>query len=219
PTDGLDSVKNLYIGIGAVILLIAICFSFVRIPTLVDPHNSSEELHLDAVNIDVAPDKKLFQHRHFVWAVMAQYFNAAAQGGTWAFFINYGHEVMGFSDEKAGSYLVVFMGTMLLGRFIGTFLMRYIAANKLLAIFALANVVMCVIVAQGWGWISFAALLAIKYIFSIIFPTFFILWFKNLGGHIQQAWPFISMGVVGAAVFSFLIVFVADTNIATSYYL
>lgn len=219
PTEGLDSVKNLYIGIGAVIILIAVCFSFVKIPTLVDPHKSEEAVDLEAVNVDVSPDKKLFQHRHFVWAVIAQFFNAAAQGGTWAFFINYGHEVMGFSDEKAGSYLVLFMGTMLLGRFIGTFLMRYIAANKLLAIFALANVFMCILVAQGWGWVSFAALLSINFFFSIMFPTIFSLGLKNLGGHTQQASSFISMGVVGAAVFPFLMGLVADTNIAVSYYL
>src|SRR5690606_32848006 len=110
-----------------------------------------EAVNLDAVNIDVAPDKKLFQHRHFVWAVIAQFFNAAAQGGTWAFFINYGHEVMGFSDEKAGSYLVVFMGTMLLGRFIGTFLMRslslgrYIATSLLVSIAATRLLAICVL--------------------------------------------------------------------------
>src|SRR5690606_36066638 len=108
---------------------------------------------------------------------------------------------------------------MLLGRVVGTFLMRYIAANKLLAIFALANIVMCVIVAQGWGWISFAALLSINFFFSIMFPTIFSLGLKNLGGHTQQASSFISMDVVGAAVFPFLTCLVADKNIATSYYL
>lgn len=184
-----------------------------------DPHKAAEEVDLDAVNIDVAPEKKLFQHRHFVWAVMAQFFNVAAQGGTWAFFINYGHEVMGFSDEKAGSYLVLFMGMMLLGRFVGTFLMRYIAANKLLAIFALANILMCLVVAQGWGWISFAALLSVNFYFSIMFPTIFSLGLKNLGGHTQQASSFISMGVAGAAVFPFFMGLVADTDIAMAYYL
>ncbi len=219
PEEGLDSVKNLYIGIGTVIFAIAICFYFVKIPALIDPHSVSKAVDDEAVNIDLSPDKKLFQHRHFVWAVIAQFFNVAAQGGTWAFFINYGHEVMGFSDEKAGSYLVLFMGMMLLGRFIGTFLMKYIAANKLLAIFALANVLMCVLVAQGWGWMSFAALLLINFFFSIMFPTIFSLGIKNLGGHTQQASSFISMGVVGGAVFPFLMGLIADKDITASYYL
>jgi len=214
--EGLDSVKNLYMGIGAVIIGIAVCFSFVKIPTLVDPHGNSNEGSAQQV---FASDKKLFQHRHFVWAAIAQFFNVAAQGGTWAFFINYGHEVMGFSDEKAGSYLVLFMGMMLLGRFVGTFLMKYIAANKLLATFALANIAMCILVAQGWGWISFVALLFVNFFFSIMFPTIFSLGLKNLGVHTQQASSFISMGVVGGAVFPFLMGLVADADIAASYYL
>ncbi len=219
PEDGLDSVKTLYLGIGAVILVIAVCFYFVKIPALVDPHGKLDGINEEAVNIDLAPNKKLFQHRHFVWAVIAQFFNVAAQGGTWAFFINYGHEVMGFSDEKAGSYLVLFMGMMLLGRFVGTFLMKYIAANRLLAIFALANIFMCIIVAQSWGWTSFIALLFINFFFSIMFPTIFSLGLKNLGQHTQQASSFISMGVVGGAVFPFLMGLIANVDIATSYYL
>ncbi|MFD1630828.1 sugar MFS transporter [Pseudopedobacter beijingensis] len=217
--EGLDSVKNLYIGIGSVILFIAICFYFVRVPPLTDPHAESGGINEDAINVDLAPDKKLFQHRHFVWAVVAQFFNVAAQGGTWAFFINYGHEVMGFSDEKAGNYLVVFMGMMLLGRFVGTFLMKYIAANKLLATFALLNIFMCLIVAQGWGWISFIALLFINFFFSVMFPTIFSLGIKNLGKHTQQASSFISMGVVGGAVFPFLMGLIANKDIAAAYYL
>lgn len=219
PEDGLDSVKTLYLGIGTVILVIAVCFYFVKIPALVDPHGKLDGINEEAVNIDLAPNKKLFQHRHFVWAVIAQFFNVAAQGGTWAFFINYGHEVMGFSDEKAGSYLVLFMGMMLLGRFVGTFLMKYIAANRLLAIFALANILMCIVVAQGWGWTSFIALLFINFFFSIMFPTIFSLGLKNLGEHTQQASSFISMGVVGGAVFPFLMGLIANVDIATSYYL
>lgn len=219
PDEGLDSVKNLYTVIGVVILLIAVCFSFVKVPSLEDPHARVDNIDAAAVNVDLTPGKKLFQHRHFVWAVVAQFFNVAAQGGTWAFFINYGHDVMGFSSEKAGSYLVLFMGMMLLGRFVGTFLMKFVASHKLLAVYALLNILMCVVVAQGWGWVSFIALLCINFFFSIMFPTIFSLGLKNLGGHTQQASSFISMGVVGGAVFPFLMGLVADTDIAAAFYL
>lgn len=215
----LGSVKTLYVVIGVVIVLIAVGFSFVRVPELVDPH-PSEVVNEEAINVNVAPEKRLFQHTHFVWAVIAQFFNVAAQSGTWAFFINYGNEVMGFPEAKAGNYMVVFMAMMLAGRFIGTFLMKLIAPNRLLAAFAAANILMCLIVAQGLGWISFAALLAINFFFSIMFPTIFSLGLKNLGKHTQQASSFLSMGVVGGAVFPFFMGQVADNEgVAASYYL
>jgi FHS family L-fucose permease-like MFS transporter len=111
------------------------------------------------------------------------------------------------------------MGMMLAGRFIGTFLMRVIAPNRLLALYAFANIVMCVIVAQNLGWPSYIALLLINFFFSIMFPTIFSLGLKNLGSRTQQAASFISMGVVGGAFFPFLMGFVADHyGIAQAYY-
>ncbi|MEO6286102.1 MAG: L-fucose:H+ symporter permease [Dyadobacter sp.] len=212
----LTSVKTLYIVIGSVIATIAVLFSFVKVPTLIDPHGAVDPA---AANVDTHPEKGLFEHRHFKWSVLAQFFNVAAQAGTWAFFINYGHEKMGFTDAVAGNYMILFFVLMLTGRFVGTFLMRFIAPNSLLAIFAACNIVMCLIIAQSWGWPSFIALLMLNFFFSIMFPTIFSLGLKNLGAHTQQASSFISMGVVGGAFFPFAMGAVAETNVAHAYYL
>jgi len=89
----------------------------------------------------------------------------------------------------------------------------------LLAIFAIGNILMCVIVAQSFGWVSFVALLMINFFFSIMFPTIFSLGLKNLGARTQQASSFISMGVVGGAFFPFIMGAVADSaGIAHAYY-
>lgn len=212
----LSSVKSLYVAIGCVIIAIAIAFVFIKVPALTDPHTAADP---EAVNIDIAPEKKLYQHSHFVWAVVAQFFNVAAQGGTWAFFINYGHDVMGFDNQTAGGYMSIFMAMMAAGRFTGTYLMRFIAPNKLLATFAMGSVLMCLIVAQGWGWTSYIALMMINFFFSIMFPTIFSLGLKNLGKHTQQASSFISMGVVGGAFFPLLMGKIADHDVAKAYYL
>ncbi|GAA3990214.1 L-fucose:H+ symporter permease [Mucilaginibacter dorajii] len=215
----LASVKSLYVGIGCVIVCIAIAFLFLKVPVLTDHHVAVSETNADAINVNVAPTKKLYEHKHFVWAVVAQFFNVAAQGGTWAYFINYGHDVMGFSNETAGGYMSVFMAMMAAGRFAGTYLMRFVAPNKLLAAFASGSAVMCVIVAQGWGWTSYVALMMINFFFSIMFPTIFSLGLKNLGKHTQQASSFISMGVVGGAFFPLLMGQIANHDVAKAYYL
>jgi FHS family L-fucose permease-like MFS transporter len=213
----LSSVKSLYIGIGCVIIFIAIVFLFLKVPQLTAPHGAVTDIA--AVNVDIAPAKKLYQHSHFVWAVVAQFFNVAAQAGTWAFFINYGHDVMGFSNQTAGNYMIMFMAMMAAGRFVGTYLMRFIAPNKLLAAFAGCNILMCLIVAQGLGWPSYIALMMINFFFSILFPTIFSLGLKNLGSHTQQASSFISMGVVGGAFFPLIMGQVANHDVAKAYYL
>ena len=215
----LSSVKTLYVGIGCVIILIAVAFLFLKMPVLTDPHIEVAEVDIDAVNVDTDSSKKLYQHKHFAWACAAQLFNVAAQAGTWAYFINYGVDVMHFSNEKAGYLMIVFMGMMVLGRIVGTSLMTYIAPNKLLAGFACGSILMCVIVAQGFGWPSYIALMMINFFFSIMFPTIFSLGLKNLGGHTQQASSFIAMGVVGGAFFPLIMGQIANHSVAHAYYL
>jgi MFS transporter, FHS family, L-fucose permease len=210
----LDSVKLLYASIGTVIAVIAVAFSFVKVPALIDPHVTA------SASVDTSEPKKLFANKHFIWAVVAQFFNVAAQGGTWAYFINYGVEkIPGMNDQTAANYFALSMLMMMAGRGISTFLMRYVAPNKLLATYAIMNSILCVVIAQSWGWTSFIALIALNFFMSIMFPTIFSLGLKDLGKHTQQASSFIVMGVVGGAVFPPLMGLVANHDIAGAYYL
>ena len=68
----LTSVKTLYIVIGSVIATIAVLFSFVKVPALIDPHVAAVDP--EAANVDTHPEKGLFQHRHFKWAVLSPVF-------------------------------------------------------------------------------------------------------------------------------------------------
>jgi len=115
--------------------------------------------------------------------------------------------------------MVLFMVMMALGRFVGTYLMKFIAPNKILAAFAICSIVACLIVAQSWGWTSYCALLSINFFFSIMFPTIFSLGLKNLGSHTQQASSYISMGVVGGAVMPYFMGKIANADVAHAYYL
>lgn len=218
----LSSVKTLYVCIGSVIAAIAIAFSFLKVPALQDAHAAPAEAEAGYYSgtAEAAPEAKgLFGFAHFRWAWLAQFFNVAAQGGTWAYFINYGVDKMHMTDAEAARYFSLFMVMMMLGRFVGTFLMRFIAPSRLLTIFALANVLMCLIVAQSWGWPSYIALLMINFFFSIMFPTIFSLGIKDLGPHTQQASSILVMAVAGGAVFPYLMGKVANHDIAAAYYL
>ena len=126
---------------------------------------------------------------------------------------------MGFSDATAANYFSLSMLMMMTGRFTGTYFMKFVAPNKLLAIYAGANILMCLIVAQAWGWPSFIALLFINFFFSIMFPTIFSLGLKNLGRHSQLASSYITMGVVGGALMPYIMGKIANHNVAHAYYL
>jgi FHS family L-fucose permease-like MFS transporter len=216
-SNDLVAVKHLYVVIGCVVGAVALFFAFIKVPPITDPHVIADDAY--AVAGAEEADIKLFKQKHFLFAVIAQLFNVAAQGGTWAFFINYGAAVMHFSDSKSALFFSGSMVMMMIGRFAGTALMRFIKPYKLLAIFAACNVIMCIIVAQGFGWPSFIALLFINFFFSIMFPTIFSLGLKDLGPKTQQGSSFIVMGVVGGGLFPLAMGLIANHNVATAYYL
>lgn len=217
-TNDLIAIKNLYISIGLLITTIAFVFSFLKI-NIGRATEISRSTDTYTITETDHPENSLFRRKHFVFAVIAQFFNVAAQGGTWAYFINYGHEVMHFSDAKSANYFALSIFMMMAGRFFGTFIMRYIKPQLLLAFFAAANVVMCLVVAQADGWISFGALMMINFFFSIMFPTIFSLGLKDLGRQKQQASSYLVMGVVGGAIFPPLMGLIANQNVAQAYYL
>lgn len=189
---GLGSVKLVYIAIAALVLIVA--FLFVRTPM---PEVKEEELVIDEKG---HTGKTLFQHRHFIWAIVAQFFYVAAQVGIAALFINYCTEKnVGINNERA-SYLL--SGSLILftaGRFAGTALMKVIAPNKLLALYALINIALCAVVVTLPGMISVYSLMAIFFFESIMFPTIFALGVKNLGIYTKKGASYIIMSIVGGA--------------------
>ncbi len=188
----LDSVKFVYIAIAAVVLIVA--FLFYRTPM---PEVKEEEL---VTNKQGHSNKTLFQHSHFVWAIVAQFFYVAAQVGIAALFINYCTEKgLGITNERA-SYLL--SGSLLLftiGRFAGTAIMKFISPNRLLAIYAVANIVLCAGAIWLQGMKSVYAVMAIFFFESIMFPTIFALGVRDLGAYTKRGASFIIMSIAGGA--------------------
>ena len=191
-TSQLDTVKYVYIAIAAVVLLVA--FLFFKTPL---PEVKEEELVIDEKR---HTGKKLFDHTHFVWAFVAQFFYVAAQVGIAALFINYCTEKnIGINNERAAYLLSGSLVLFTAGRFAGTALMKIIAPNKLLALYALINIGLCFVVINAPGIISVYSLMAIFFFESIMFPTIFALGIKNLGVYIKKGASYIIMSIVGGA--------------------
>jgi FHS family L-fucose permease-like MFS transporter len=208
PTAGsaqLDTVKYVYIAIAVIVLLVA--FLFFKTPM---PEVKEEELVIDKKE---HAGKKLFQHTHFVWAIVAQFFYVAAQVGIAALFINYCTEKNVGIDNERASYLL--SGSLVLftaGRFAGTALMKVIAPNRLLALYAIINIGLCSVVVMAPGIISVYSLMAIFFFESIMFPTIFALGVKNLGIYTKKGASYIIMSIVGGALVPILMGSLAQSH-------
>ncbi len=210
--DGFRSVQLPYIIVGVVVLLVAVLFYFTPMPEV-----EEEELVADQ---HAHTGKTLWQHKHFAFAVLAQFLNVGAQGCIWGFFINYTTETLGISNQDAAYLQAIGMVIFMTGRFLGTFLMRYVKPHKLLGFYCLSIVALLLIVTGHFGKVSVGALMVFYLFQSITFPTIFALGVKDLGKFTKNASSYIIMGIVGGAVFPPIMGYIADqSSMATAFVL
>lgn len=208
-SGNLDSVKMVYIIIAVVVLFIAALFWRTYLPEIKESEMVSDKSQ---------DTKPLFQHSHFVYGVIAQFFYVAAQVGIAALFINYCTEAKNEIDNSKAAYLLS-IGLLLftLGRFAGTALMQKVAPNKLLTLFAVINILLCVIVVWGKDWLSVYSLMAVFFFESIMFPTIFALSVKDLGHHTKRGSSFQIMSIVGGALMPYFMGLLAEGGTAKAY--
>jgi FHS family L-fucose permease-like MFS transporter len=72
-----------YLGIAAVVIVLAAVFYFAPVPDI----KTEDDYHLDDATPNVS--HSIWTHKHFVFAIAAQFFYVAAQAGIFSFFINY----------------------------------------------------------------------------------------------------------------------------------
>jgi FHS family L-fucose permease-like MFS transporter len=208
-SGNLDSVKLVYVIIAIVVLFIAVLFWRTYLPEIKESEMVSDKTQ---------DTKPLFRHSHFVYGVVAQFFYVAAQVGIAALFINYCTEAKNEIDNSKAAYLLsISLLLFTIGRFVGTALMRKIAPNKLLTIFALVNIVLCVIVVWGKDWLSVYSLMSVFFFESIMFPTIFALGVKDLGHHTKRGSSFQIMSIVGGALMPYFMGLLSERGTAQAY--
>lgn len=207
--NNIDSVKFVYLVIAGIVLLVAAFFIKTTLPEIKESTLVSEATQ---------DTKPLFRHRNFVNAVIAQFFYVAAQVGVAALFINYCTEAGKNIDNAKASYLLsVSLFLFTLGRFAGTALMKKIEANKLLLVYSIINIFLCITVISGKGWLSVYSLIAVFFFESIMFPTIFALGVKDLGHHTKKGASFIIMSIVGGALVPYIMGMLSEQSTARAY--
>ena len=186
-----SSVKTPYFILGTVLLLIALAFALTELPKIQHKVTGRKKSR----NILHA-----FKHKHLTWSVIAQFFYVGAQVCVFSLFVLYATKSAGISEMKAADYLGACGIMFLIGRFLGTFLMRYIKPNRLLTIYAFINILLCTVAVTAHGMITVYAVMSICFFMSVMFPTIFALGISDLGGDTEYGSSLLIMSIVGGAI-------------------
>lgn len=208
-SSDLASVQIVYLVVGIVMVLLAGLFIRTKLPEIKESNLVSD------ATLDTKP---LYKHGNLVNAVIAQFFYVAAQVGVAALFINYCTEAdKGITNAKAAYLFSFSLALFTIGRFAGTALMKKIAPNVLLTVYALINIILCAIVWKASGTFTVYTLMAIFFFESIMFPTIFALGVKDLGHHTKKGSSLIVMSIVGGAVVPYIMGMLAEKSTANAY--
>ena len=192
-----------YAIIGVVVLCVALVFAQVKLPEVqADGVTQTESAH--------ATDS-LWQHRNFVYGLIALFLYVAAQTGINSFFINYVTEHASVSNVNA-SLLLGFggMGLFMVGRMGGSWLMLRVRAERVLLYCAVGATLAMAVLLSGAGVAGVAAFMLCYLCESIMFPTIFALALKGVGQHTKRASSFLIMSIVGGAIAPVLMGLIAD---------
>lgn len=184
-----------YAILGVLVLAIAVVFSRVNLPEI--SHEQTSEDKERGSNI-----RKLFtHHKMFVFGLFALLSYEVAEISINSYFINFVTGMHWMSDRTASLVLTGALAFFMVGRFLGSWVMRHVAATTMLLICAVGCVVCNVLVLCSLGKVSLVALLC-NYLFeAIMFPTIFSIALVGLGNLTKSASSLLMMTPIGGCGF------------------
>lgn len=200
-----SSVQIPFIIIGAVVLTVAIFLWRTSLPEIKED---------DSLEVEGS----LLKEKNLVLGVLAQFFYVGAQVCISSFFIRFAGRVAGIGEVSAAYHLSAALLGFMIGRFAGTFFMRFVAPPRLLMIYSIIVMALLAVAITTTGTAAVYALIAVQFFLSIMFPTIFALSVRGLGTKTKEGSSLVIMSIVGGAVFPVIMGRVSDaSNIQVAY--
>ena len=193
-----------YMMMGIVVLVVALIFSRVQLPEITHAE--------DTVQTETTASKKgVWSNKLFVFGISALFCYEIAEISINSFFINYVVDDGWMNALDAAKLLsVAVLGLFMCGRFLGSWIMRFVRAEKFLLICAIGTVVATAMVVMNLGMVSFVSLILIYLFEAIMFPTIFAICLRGLGNNTKRASSYLMMTPIGGAVGPLLMGTVGD---------
>ena len=189
-TADLMVIRDPYVMLGLVVLGILVVIAMAKMPESKDSNSK-----VDFKNTM----RRLLKNRNFVEGTLAQMFYVGAQIMVWTYIYQYA-EVLGISNAEAVNFGYAALLVFLAGRWICTFLLRFIQPSKLLTIFSILAILFTTGAIFLPGMAGLYSLVAISFAMSLMFPTIYGIALEGLGEDSKFAAAYLVMAIVGGAI-------------------
>lgn len=156
----------------------------------------------------------LLRRPRFAFGALCIFLYVGAEVAIGSLIVNYlmQADVMGLEEQAAGKLIAMYWGGAMVGRFIGSGLLRIVSPGKLLAAVAVGAITLILVSTQTTGPASGYSLLAIGLMNAIMFPTIFSLASEKLGPRAADGSGIINVAIVGGAIIPLLTGILADAT-------
>ncbi|MDO9362915.1 MAG: sugar MFS transporter [Sphingopyxis sp.] len=181
-----------YLGIAVALLVVAGAVWLFRNRLQGEKHEASAGL----AGLD------LLKRPRFGFGALCIFLYVGAEVSIGSLIVNYLMQpgVMGIPEQAAGKLIGLYWGGAMIGRFIGSALMRVVSPGKLLALVAVGATTLILISTNTSGVFSGYSLLSIGLMNAIMFPTIFSLASEKLGSRAADGSGIINVAIFGGAV-------------------
>lgn len=190
-----DAVKFPYLGIAAVLLLIAFVVSRLSLPVIKNTVPVSDE--------NSAAKLGLFSFRHLNFGAAALFVYVGAEVSVGTFLTNYIADILKVTEGAANNYVAFYWGGMLVGRLIGSFILKSARASSVLSVCAVSAIALILLSVNSEGALAVWAMIGVGLFNSVMFAVIFSLSVNGLGAYTTQASGLLSASIAGGAVISF----------------
>lgn len=209
-----DAMKMPYLILAIILILVAVVLALQKLPKVEEDESHTSESTSDTQS---SAKKKLIdfstlRHPHLLWGVIAQFFYNGGQTAINSLFLVYCCTYVGIDEGTATTFFGLYMLAFLAGRWIGTLLMARFAPEKMLLVYAIANIILCAVVSCLGGMAGMYCMLAISFFMSIMYPTQFSLAITGLGSQTKSGSAFLVMAIVGNACVPQLTAYIMHQN-------
>lgn len=186
-----DSVRFPYLLLSAALLLLATIFAILKLPDV-----------RRKIEVQVVAEGSAWHYRHLLLGTLGIFLYVGAEVSIGSFLVNFLNqpEIAGLPESQAAHYVSFYWGGAMLGRFIGSAVMRYAESRKVLAFNASMAILLLLVTVLTNGSLAMWAVLSIGLFNSIMFPTIFSLAVNGLGRHTSQASGILCLAIVGGAI-------------------
>ncbi|HEX7695637.1 MAG TPA: sugar MFS transporter, partial [Sphingomonas sp.] len=191
-TQETQAIVHGYLGIATALAVVAAVVWLFRNRLKGERHEASSFTHGLA----------LLKRPRFGFGALCIFLYVGAEVSIGSFLVSYliQSNVLGLSQEMAGKLIPFYWGGALVGRFVGSAVLRVLSPGKVLAFNAVGAIVLILVSLSTSGTVSGYTLIAVGLMNSIMFPTIFSLACEKLGSRAADGSGIINVAIAGGAV-------------------